>query len=310
MAKWGKRKVFLFGAMLFCLMVFVSNSFIWTIRIDGNKILTDEEIKIIANYCGLRQGVVKYKVDENKFSELAQKCDPRLAWIWPEIKGTVCYIHIREKTLANPPEDVKAPAEIIAKRSGIVEKITVKRGWGTVEKGDSVVSGQLLIASEKEGFKKVHASGEVYATYWTEVSGKVPEERVSTTYTGNCKSYYSLVAGSFGMSFRFFVKAPFESYEKITKEENVMIFGEIKTPIKIIKTEYKETIKEIIKMSEDEAVRKRAEEITKEYIKELPEGVSVKNTSVTSYKNEKGELFLRVVFECSENIALERALTD
>ncbi len=303
MAKWGKRKVFLSGAALFCLLVFVSNSFIWTIRIDGNKILTEEEIKIIANYCGLREGVVKYSLDENKFSKNALKCEPRLSWIWPEIKGTVCYIHVREKTLASPPVKVKEPCRVIAKRDGIITSMLVKRGWPKVSLGDSVLAGQVLIDSEAEGFSPVHASGEVIASYWVSVTKEVDTEKEISTYTGREKRYYSLLIGSFGMNFRFSLKAPYENYEYEEVSEPLKLFGEILLPIKIKKQEYKEVEKTVKEISPDEAVKCAAEEIKEEFMKNLSGSTEIKDVIIQKEETEKGAT-VTVIFCCSEDIAL------
>ena len=300
----GKRKIFVFGAAVFTALVFFLNSFIWAIRIEGNEILTDEEIKFIANYCGLHQGVVKYKVDEKKFSEKALEAEPRLAWIWPEIKGTVCYIRIREKALSDPPTDTRKPCDIIAKKSGIISEITVKRGWAAVSEGDSVVKGQVLISSEKEGFSPVHAEGDVFASRWTEVRGIAETEKETLTYTGREKRYYSVVIGPFGMSFRFSGKAPYECFEVEREERDLMLFGEIPLPVKIKKTEYREALKDKITRSVDVAVNEETERIISEFEKNLPPGVTVREKTVKTVKISENETEVAVIFECSENIAL------
>ncbi len=304
--RMAKRKILLWGAATFLAVICILNSFIWSIRIDGNEKLTKEEIKILASYCGLRQGVVKYNVDEKSFSEKALLYEPRLSWIWPEIKGTVCYIHVREKDMAAKPFDTKEPCDVIAKRSGIISDITVKRGWAMVSEGDSVVKGQILISSEKEGFPPVHAMGEVLASYWTEESKNVSSEKEIITYTGKEKSYYSIVIGNFGMSFRLLGKAPFENYETEKEEDNLKLFGEISLPVKVIKTEYKEILKDKITVDEEKALKDAEREIVEEYQKKLPSGVSVKSTHLKTEKLSDSKTAVTVVFECVEDIALEQ----
>ncbi len=304
LARWGKRKVFLMGAAVFLALIAFSNSFVWTIRIDGNKILTEDEIKIIADYCGLRQGVVKYKLDQNKFSKNALRCEPRLAWIWPEIKGTVCYIHVREKTLAEPPVNPKEPADVIAKRDGIITSLIVKRGWPLVSEGDSVVAGQVLVSSECEGFKPVHASGEVIASYWVEKTAEVKTVKNITQYTGKEKSYYSLIIGSFGMSFRFLGNAPYESFEYSEEENYLKLFGEIMLPVRIKKQSYKEVECSEIKISVEQAIDEAVSEVTENFKSTLAENVSVKNITVKKDGITEDGATLKVLFECSEDIAL------
>ncbi|MDO5477705.1 MAG: sporulation protein YqfD [Clostridia bacterium] len=299
-----KRKILLCGAGLFLMLILFLNSFIWTIRIDGNEKISKEEIKILASYCGLRQGVVKYKVDEKDFSEKALLSEPRLSWIWPEIKGTVCYIHVREKEIGKMPIDTKEPCDVIAKRSGVIRTVTAKRGWAKVGEGDSVVKGQVLISSEKEGFEPVHAMGEVYASYWVEEGLVARTEKEIITYTGREKNYYSVVMGSFGMTFRFSGKAPFECYEEKREEKNLMLFGEIPLPLKIIKTEYKEAVKDKITVNENIAVKEAEKEIVESFEKSIREGTEIKATLLKTERINEKEIRVTVVFECIENIAL------
>ncbi|MBQ2942809.1 MAG: sporulation protein YqfD [Clostridia bacterium] len=299
-----RRKFLMLGAVAFLLTVGILNSFVWSIRIEGNEKLTKEEIKILANYCGLRQGVVKYKVDEKSFSEKALASEPRLSWIWPEIKGTVCYIRVREKELRDKPVDTKEPARVIAKRSGIITDITVKRGRATVSVGDSVVRGQELISPVTEGSLPTHAMGDVYASFWTKSGCEVRHEKEIITYTGREKNYYSIVIGSFGMSFRFSSKAPYECYSEKKSEKEVLLFGEIPLPLRIIRTEYKEAVKDKIVLTEEKAVSEAEKKIIADYKKELPEGVEIKNTLLKTEKLSDRETYVTVIFECSENIAL------
>ncbi len=302
--RWNKRKIFLTGALLFFVILGFLNSFIWTIRIDGNEKITDEEIKIISAYCGLRQGVLKYKVDEKKFSQNALKCEPRLSWIWPEVKGTVLYIHVREKSSTDAPVDTKEPTDIIAKRSGRINSITVKRGFSEIMEGDSVVKGQVLISSYKEGFSPVHAMGEVLASYWCEKETLVTDKKKIVTYTGREKSYFSLKIGSFGMSFRLSGKAPYEKYEKEHTEKNLKLFSDIVLPIWVESTKYKETNETALQIPMDEAIEEAAKAMEEEFIKTLGENVKIKDKTLIKETISPEKTKVTLIFECEEDIAL------
>lgn len=304
--KLKKRKVFMFGALGFMAIILFLNSFIWSVKIDGNEKLTEDEIKFIASYCGLRQGVVKYKVDEKSFSEKALSAEPRLSWIWPEIKGTVCYIHVREKETGITPVDTKKPADVIAMRDGVITGITVKRGWAMVKEGDSVVKGQLLISSFCEGQAPVHAMGEVYASFWEKESLTASSEKEVITYTGNEKNIYSIVIGSFGMRFCFSGKIPYEDFEEEKEEKDLRLFGEINLPVKLIKTEYKEIRKDKITVDEEKAVRDAEREIINAFKEKLLPEVSISKTTTITEKVSKTDTLVTVIFECSRNIAIEK----
>lgn len=301
--RYRRRTALFAGLALFALLIGFLNSFIWTIRIDGNELLSDEEIKFITESCGLKQGVIKYTVDKRKFEEKALRFEPRLAWIWPEIRGTVAYVHVREKTMHPSPIDVKRPARVIARRSGRINKLTVKRGWAAVEVGDIVDAGEELIRSSQGDLTPVYAQGEVLASWWEERSGLASETVTYAKTTGRTKRFYSFRIGSFGMSFRFSKKAPFDTYQVTKKEEPLFIFGDVPLPFVKGRTLYEETeeyTKECsIKEAEDEVV----EALTKQFEEELEDGVTIQSIDVRAEDTEEGRR-VTVVFECEGDIAL------
>lgn len=303
MERFKGRKVLIIGLILFFLIIGVLESFIWTIRVDGNENMTDEEIKFVAEYCGLKQGVVKYKVNKRKFQEDALKYEPRLSWIYPEIKGTVAYIHVREKTSAQTPVDVKKPCNVIAKRSGVITKITVKRGHALVKEGDTVTEGQILISGVSEGFSPVHAEGEVTASWWAEEKRKIDTRKETAYYTGEEKTRYSVNILGFGMRFALSGKAPFESYEVKEDEKDIKILGDVFLPVTVKKTIYKETYKVSEEITFEEAQAEAKKHICQEFEENLKDDVKIVNVSDTAVINGDSAA-VTVVFECEEDIAL------
>lgn len=301
--KYKGRKVLIIGLLLFFLVIGVLESFIWTIRVDGNENMTDEEIKFVAEYCGLKQGVVKYKINKRKFQEDALKYEPRLSWIYPEIKGTVAYIHVREKTSADKPIDVKKPCNVIAKRSGVITQVTVKRGHALVKKGDTVTEGQILISGVTEGFSPVHAEGEVIASWWAEEKREVNNYKETSYYTGEEKTRYSINILGFGMRFAFSEKAPFESFEVKEDVKEIKILGDVFLPVTVKKTKYKEIYKVKEEITLDEAQENAKKEMCKEFEESLKDNVKIVNVSDTAVQS-LNTATVTVVFECEEDISL------
>ncbi len=301
--RYRKRTALFVGLALFALLLGFLNSFVWTIRIDGNKLLSDEEIKFISETCGLKQGVIKYTVDKKKFEEKALRVEPRLAWIWPEIRGTVAYIHVREKTMYPSPVDVKRPARVIARRSGRINKLTVKRGWPSVAEGDTVAAGEELICATDGNLPKVHAQGEVLASWWEERSALASETVTYAKTTGRSKSYCSIRIGSFGMCFRFSKKAPFQTYKLTVKEEPVFIFGDVSLPVVLERTLYEETKEETRQRSMKEAEDEVVGTLTKQFEEALEKDVTLRSVEVKTEEAKDGR-HITVVFECEGDIAL------
>lgn len=295
-----RRRVLIFGTVIFAAALLLSSSFIWTVRVDGNENMTESEIKFLAESCGLKQGVVKYKVNTRKFEEAALLSEPRLAWIYPEVKGTVLYIHVREKTEFSPPEDVKAPCEVVARRSGVIEKITVKRGRALVKKGDTVTKGRVLITGD--GY--LHADGSVTASFWVQKTKKLTGEKRVTRYTGREKTRYTVKIGDFGMRLAFSGKKPFDECEITESTKNLVIFGDIPLPVTVKSEHCKETYTVKEKITAEEEAENEKEKITAEYEKELPDGVVLSEVTHEIEEAEDGA-YLKVTFRCTRDIALK-----
>lgn len=294
------RKALWGGLLIFAAALIVSTRFVWTVKVDGNENMTESEIKFLAESCGLKQGVVKYKVNTRKFEEAALKAEPRLAWIYPEIKGTVLYIHVREKAEGEKPTDVKVPCSVVAKRSGVIDEITVKRGRAAVSEGDTVTKGQLLIS----GDGVLHADGSVKASYWIRKKVKLAGERKTTRTTGRQKTRYTVKIGSFGMRLAFSKKEPYDVCVKEEKTKNVVIFGDVSLPMTVESVTYKEAYIATEKLYEDEEAELSKDEILSEFEKEKDAETSVVSVNSEIIYEEDGA-YLSVTIMCNEEIAIK-----
>lgn len=301
--RYKRRKALIVGAAVFAFVLLISNCFVWTIRIEGNEIMTEEEIKFVAEYCGLKQGVVKYKINKEKFQADALRYEPRISWIYPEIKGTVLYIYVREKTFASKPVDVKSPCNVIAGKSGRINSVTVKRGTATVKEGDFVSEGTVLITGERAEGEYLHADGEVLASRWIRQEGEAALKEAVTSGTGREKTRYSVEILGFGMGLYFSGKAPYELYEKSESSDRVRIFGDVFLPITVKKVNYREVVRNEVALSEEEAVEKTKKRLYEELQKNIPNGAKIKETADETVK-ENGKIKVAVIAEYEENIAL------
>lgn len=302
LSRFKSRSALLAGLFLFSALVLVSNAFIWTVRVDGNENMTAEEIKFVAEYCGFKQGVVKYKLDVRKFEDEALRFEPRLAWIYPEIRGTVLYLHVREKSISPAPEDVKTPCDVIASRSGVIKRITVKRGAAAVKEGDTVTAGEVLIS----GGGRLHADGVVLASYWEEEKGTASVKKKTVRPTGREKSRYGINICGFGMYFSFSAKEPFEECEKTEEAAEVKIFGDVLLPVTVKKIKFKETYTQESVIPLETAIEEEKARLEQRFEKEHPEAVKISAAARAEPCGEGALVTLTV--ECESNIALKKLL--
>ncbi|MDP4132966.1 MAG: sporulation protein YqfD [Bacillota bacterium] len=304
--KHKKRKVLFIGFIICAGIIFYLGSFIWVIRVDGNAKITADEIKIISETCGLKQGVLKYAVDPNKFQNNAIKAEPRLAWIWVDVKGTVAYVHVREKTTAEKPVNVKVPCDLVASRSGVIKSIIVRRGNLLVKEGDTVVEGQVLISADKGELTPVHADGDILATYWMEKKKTYSLNREITEYTGKERTYYGIKKGNLDFYIKMNKKEPYEKYTIEETENNLRLWGDLYLPIVVKKQWYKETVNSIERLSVQQANVLCEAEMTDSFVKEIGNTAFIKNKTANVKEIDSDTIEMSIIFECEKNIGLKR----
>ena len=165
--RYKKRKIFaLFLIVIFCLIA-ISSRYIWNIDVNVEENLSIENITQDLKECGLERGILKSKVDTQKIINEIRLKRNDIAWIGIDLKGTnvkVSIVKSKEK-----PEIINNYdyCNIIAKKPGIITKITAQNGTAKVKVGDEVQIGDILIAGTMEGkyteLRYVHSLGEIEA---------------------------------------------------------------------------------------------------------------------------------------------------
>ena len=70
-----ERKGIIIGWVLGFFLIYLSTFYVWSVRIEGNKTLTDSEIIRIMSECGFYEGVKKKDVDVNEIqNEVLKRC--------------------------------------------------------------------------------------------------------------------------------------------------------------------------------------------------------------------------------------------
>lgn len=162
-----KNKIMLMISLLIsALILVVLSSLVWDIRVDGNSIISDSEIKVLLADSGVEIGNFWRSIDRGETESKMLNLDNRLAWVNINRRGVVAYVEIIEKVNSEYPNDDSKSGycNIVSNFDCIIEEITVSRGIPMVKPGDAVKAGDILIAglvseSGLEGF--CYAEGNV-----------------------------------------------------------------------------------------------------------------------------------------------------
>ena len=200
--------------------------------------------------------------------------------------------------------------EVAAARTGTIDKMHVLEGRALVHRGDTVLKGQTLITGiltdRQEEQRKVHAMGRVWAWTWYEKSLELPLQVWEKVYSGEAKKRYSLKIGDLRLNFYNDSSIYRDGYDKIQTENRAELFG-LPLPICILKTEYR-----AYRLYEREMeVEESSALLEQELLQWLQETAPKAEILETWFRQEvaDGILRLRMLSQCSEDIAVEREIS-
>jgi similar to stage IV sporulation protein len=305
--KFKKRYVLLSMPAICLLAVFYLSSFIWEIDVTGNKTLPDSVIIQALDNIGVGIGTNGLWLDNELIRSKALLKVPKLSWLTVRVHGSRALIVVRERRERPELIDESIPSEIIAAKTGVVEKITALAGNSVISMGDTVVKGQTLITGElkdrQEEIRHVRSLGEVWARTWYEKSLLLPLKHIEKCYTGREKKRISVKICNLRLNFYFNSGISYKYYDKITTEKRPEILG-LALPFSVIACTYKE-----YEPTESLIDKNIAEQLLKDRLLQrvLKESGGAKMTDAQfEIREDNGCLSVSVLAECYEQIGLNR----
>ncbi len=308
MHKIRLRKMILGGFIICLFIVVLSTSFIWNIQIVGNKNISEQEVEKVLKTLGLAPGTIKYRLDLPEIENGAMIKLDNLAWVGIEIKGTKAIIEVVEKIKAPEKIPMHTPCDIIAIKKGIVEKVIAKNGDASVQKGDIVKEGQILItgsiAREELDTRYVHALGEVLARTYYEESDKMDLITIRKVKTGNKFTKRIIKIGNSQILLSL-GKMPYKNVILEKKNKSLSNWRNIKIPVEIIIEEYYEVIPKTETIHEKAARKALYEKLLVKLMNKVPKDGKVLNKDIQFYK-KNNKMEAKLTLEVLEQIGKQR----
>lgn len=241
------RRIFVFGTLISCLIVFLLTLFIWKIEIVGNSKITDEQLNKYLSNESYYVGMWKRNVDATSLEKKILKSYEQINWVTIEVKGTKLVIYLEEGTKTVDIEDEDQPADIISDKNGIVVSIVTRKGTPQVVKGDVVYEGDLLVSGtleikELEQLKAVeftHSDADIFLKTVYDYSDEVELRYFTKLYTENTKKDYAVQF--FGKKINLFKPSiKYVHYDKINTTDELSLFENFYLPVSISTITYKE----------------------------------------------------------------------
>lgn len=172
-----RRPGLMIGGGLAILLLTLSSLTVWQVEINGNELLSAEEITCALEGAGLSVGDFIPRADLAAVKTRVLQEKPEIGWISLYIRGTTVAVEVRESTRAEIPSNATELCNLIAREDGIIEAVNATAGRAVVRTGMSVQAGELLVSGiyrTATGLRAVRAEGEVYARVNREISVSEP----------------------------------------------------------------------------------------------------------------------------------------
>ncbi|SDW88330.1 sporulation protein YqfD [Paenibacillus sp. CF384] len=307
-----RRVFFAAGLVLFFVGMYLLSSLVWSIDVKGNDRLSEEQILQVAKQEGLYPFQWSFRLDDASVlsKRLAQQL-PGAAWVGVEKRGTRITIQVVETSIPSP-KVAQNPRHLVASTDAVVTKILAETGKPVVKRNMRVKQGDILISGllgDENNSASVVAKGVVKGVVWHEYDIVSPLERKMKVYTGEKKIvWYAVVAGR-ALKVSGFGKPPFAMYESIKQEEKAawrtmnLPFGRLKETIMEVRMEHQT-------VGVEEAKAEGIQQARADLLAKVGPDAEVLAENILHEKTENGKVYMKVLFEVDQSIAIERPLVQ
>ncbi|MBQ8526805.1 MAG: sporulation protein YqfD [Clostridia bacterium] len=305
--RYRHRKVFAAGFIMFLGIIAFVSAFISDITVEGNKDIPTEEIIAELSEAGFKEGMFRYGINVRKIQQSMMLRYSKLTWIWIDIHGTHATVSVQERIAKPDIEDKTDYCNLVASRDALITELMPRGGRPAVKIGDVVRKGDVLISgiadTKTGGIRYMHADGIAKGRTWYELDGVYSHTRCDRYLTGNEEKRLSLTVGTH--VFPVFSKntTTFKLYEHSKNEQKFKFFKKT-LPISFTIDAYCEIIEEHTEISDSDVVSTAVSVLSENLSKSL-EGkkeLTVISKTHTSNKLDSGNIYVKVCFECSEDI--------
>lgn len=314
---WSKRLrqryVLWFLPLILLALLVASSFFIWRIDITGNKDVSNIEILNALKDSGVGIGSYWPAFTSDSIRSRVLVKIPELKWISVSVFGSRAQVVVRERTKIPEVFDEDTPVDVIAKQSGIIEKMSVFNGYGLYRKGQTAAMSDILIdGAVPSTFNQtiiVHAEGSVIARTWYELTAIMPMKYNEKVYTGKEHSRFAVIFGDNRINFYHNSRISDANCDNIIEKTNLGIKGLFELPISIVREKSKtyELVPE--NASQETAKSELAELLGSELKYKIGENGEVLQSAYT-FCVSNGFAVGTLRSECRQDIAEEKKMTD
>lgn len=297
------------GIIISIVLAFFASSRIWFVKVRGCEKVSEENVLQLLESYGLKSGASVSGEELDEMEKRLMQDISDISWVGISRRGVNIYAYIKESSELPESTPIDKPADVIALKDGVVEKVTVLQGRAVVTQGQTVRAGDVLISGEliyqDLPYQYIYALGDVQARIWYSGERKISLVQSETVRTGNTAVVRTMRI--FGQDIPLDGENPFASYEVESREQDVMNLG---IPVTIITQTYYETEKREYSITQEDALELGKSDLEQELSAQIPQDAEILRTQ-SSVKAAEGEnaVIVSMFIETLEQIGQTKELT-
>lgn len=303
-----RRRRVLIACVLICLLTLgASQLFVWDITVQGNETVSTGEILRALEECGVGIGAFWPGFDADLLRSRMILKIPKLSWMTVNVDSSRAQVLVRERTEKPVTIDEDAPADVTARVTGIVARMSVLRGFPLVSPGKAVLAGETLVTGVMESpfgrTRYVCAMAEVQARTWYELTAQAPLTAVEKTYTGGGSSRWALEIGGVRINFYLGSGKTAQNCDKIVSLYPMAWDGVFTLPVTLVRERAVDYRTAEIPADKAALRAKLEDDLTQELLRRLDGKGEISAASFTAAESG-GLLIVTLRAECLEDIAV------
>ena len=297
------------GIIISIVLAFFASSRIWFVKVRGCEKVSEENVLQLLESYGLKSGASVSGEELDEMEKRLMQVISDISWVGISRRGVNIYAYIKESSELPESTPIDKPADVIALKDGVVEKVTVLQGRAVVTQGQTVRAGDVLISGEliyqDLPYQYIYALGDVQARIWYSGERKISLVQSETVRTGNTAVVRTMRI--FGQDIPLDGENPFASYEVESREQDVMNLG---IPVTIITQTYYETEEREYSITQEDALELGKSDLEQELSAQIPQDAEILRTQ-SSVKAAVGEnaVIVSMFIETLEQIGQTKELT-
>lgn len=139
-----KRSGLAAGTLLICIMLIFQQNVITEIEIEGDYSTDEKKLRSALREAGLYEGCA-VDIDSDYIKNEVLNEFENIRWMGIERQGTYARVSVTEGSKSDEKDD-GAIHDVIAAKSGYIERIIARDGYALADVGDYVQAGQVIIS--------------------------------------------------------------------------------------------------------------------------------------------------------------------